>query len=168
MNRSTLRVSFAVLVLSLASKAMASDPFPDTIKAQLNLPEAPLCTICHATLIGGSMTVVKPFGRTLQQKYGLRLQDVQGLRSALMQMQANGDDSDGDGVGDIAELLQGTDPNAGGEGGIVPDEVRHGCYCSVRPAPIRAGAEGAVWLSGLAICGWRRRAVGRRRIGRKS
>jgi hypothetical protein len=168
MNRSALRVSFAVLVLSLASTALASEPFPDTIKSQLNLSDAPLCTICHATLIGGPMTVTKAFGRNLQQKYGLRLQDVQGLRSALMQLQANGDDSDGDGVSDIAELLQGTDPNVAGEGGIVPDEARHGCYCSVRRAPSPASVAGAVWLSGLAIGGWRRRALGRRRVGRKS
>jgi MYXO-CTERM domain-containing protein len=156
MNRAALRVFLALAVLSLAPAALASDPFPETIKTQLNLPEAPLCTVCHQTLIGGLRTVTKPFGQTLQQKYGLILGDVQGLRAALMQMQANGDDSDGDGVSDVAELLQGTDPNVA-EGGTAVDEPRYGCQCSSVRAPGRVSAGAAAWVLGIALSGWRRR-----------
>jgi hypothetical protein len=167
MNRAALRISFGLAVLSLSPPALASETFPDTIKAQLNLPAAPLCTLCHQTLIGGVMTVTKPFGRNLQQKYGLRLLDVQGLISALMQAQANGDDSDGDGVGDIAELLQGTDPNVGEGGTAVDTGPRYGCYCSAVPALPASAAAGAVWLSGLALTEWRRRRADRRIRGER-
>jgi hypothetical protein len=162
MNRTSLRVSLALAVLSLAPTARASDPFADEIQRQLQLKERPLCTICHATLIGGIGTVNKPFGKNLQQKYGLILLDLPGLRSAIMQAEANNDDVDGDGVGDIAELRQGTDPNVAGEGGTVPDEVRHGCYCSAPRAATAPNAAGAVWLSGWALSLWRRRAARRR------
>ncbi|HMI87518.1 MAG TPA: hypothetical protein VK550_25700 [Polyangiaceae bacterium] len=167
MNRTALRVSFALAVFALAPAARASDPFPDTIKMQLNLSEAPPCTYCHQTLIGGLMTVTKPFGRTVQ-KYGVHLQDVAALRNAIMQMQVNGDDSDGDGVGDIAELLQGTDPNVAGEGGIEADEARYGCFCSTPPARSAPSVVGAAGLAGLALSGFGRRALRRRRVERKT
>jgi hypothetical protein len=167
MNRVALRVSFALLVLSLSPAALASEPFPDIIKDQLMLPcDKPICTLCHQTLLGGLMTVSKPFGRNLREKYGLTLLNVAGLRSAIMQAQANGDDSDGDRVGDIAELLQCTDPNVP-EGGIAVDEPRFGCYCSAVPAPRPSAAAGAVWLTALGLSGLRRRAVRRLREERK-
>ena len=179
MNRAALRICLALAVVALAPSARASDPFPEVIKAQLKLSEAPLCTVCHATLIGGLMTVTKPFGRNLMQKYGLRALDIPGLQNAIMKAQENGDDSDGDGVGDIAELIQGTDPNVP-EGGVAVDEPRYGCYCSVPAAHVdtRAGGVGArgwagvapsstaaaaAWVSGLVLAGLRRRAVRRAR-----
>ena len=168
MNCAALRVCLALVVLSLAPPALASEVFTDVVKAQLNLPEKPLCTLCHQTLVGGPMMVTKPFGLTLQKKYGLRLLDVAGLQRILMQMQATGeDDSDGDGIGDIAELLQGTDPNVP-EGGVAADEPRYGCYCSAVPAPSAPAAAGAAWLAGLALSSWRRRAVRRLRAERKT
>jgi len=142
MNRAALRICLALAVVALAPSARASDPFPEVIKAQLKLSEAPLCTVCHATLIGGLMTVTKPFGRNLMQKYGLRALDIPGLQNAIMKAQENGDDSDGDGVGDIAELIQGTDPNVP-EGGVAVDEPRYGCYCSVPAAHVEETGEAA-------------------------
>jgi hypothetical protein len=167
MNCAALRVCLALVVLSLAPPALASEVFTNVVQAQLNLPEKPLCTLCHQTLVGGPMMVTKPFGLTLQSpKYGLRLLDVAGLQRILMQMQATGeDDSDGDGIGDIAELLQGKDPNVP-EGGVAADEPRYGCYCSAVHAPSAPAAAGAAWLAGLALSSWRRRAV--RRAERKT
>ena len=71
-----------------------------------------------------------------------------------------------DRVGDIAELLQGTDPNVP-EGGVAVDEPRFGCYCSSGPAPRSSTAGGAAWLAALGLSGFRRRAVRRLRDERK-
>lgn len=165
MNRASLRICFALAIVALAPAARASDPFPQVIQTQLMLPAAPLCTICHLTLIGGPMTVTKPFGRNLQQKYGLKSQDFAGLQNAIMQAQINGDDVDGDGVGDIAELIQGTDPNVP-EGGVAEEQARYGCYCSV---PARApSSTAAAWISGVVLAGLRRRTLRRARVEKKS
>ena len=156
MTRAVLRLSFAFVALLFSPVALASDPFPETVRAQLNLATAPLCTLCHETMIGGLGTVIKPFGVTVQKKYGATMQDIQGLRNALMQMQVNGDDSDEDGVSDIAELLAGTDPNVP-TGGVAKDERRYGCYCSSPGVRSDWSAAGAAWLSGFVLSGWRRR-----------
>jgi hypothetical protein len=158
MQRSILPAAFTLLALTVASRALASDPYPELIKQQLLLEQPPLCTICHETLIGGLMTINKPMGRTLQQKYGLRFQDPAGLRAAIMRMQENGDDSDGDRISDTAELQQGTDPNVP-QGGAPLEEARYGCYCSAVGGSPSFGA-GAAWLSGFAL------AMGRRRRAR--
>jgi hypothetical protein len=169
MYRTAFCPALALLVLTLASRALASEPYPDTIRDHLMLAQAPTCIICHETLIGGLMTVNKPFGRALQQKYGLRFLDVPGLRDALTRMQREGHDSDGDGTSDIAELLQGQDPNSPGEGGvIVTDEPRYGCYCSAVGRASASATAGAAWLSGLLLSIGRRRRTTRRRGTRKT
>jgi MYXO-CTERM domain-containing protein len=169
MSRAAFRTSLTLLVLSLAPPALASDPFPDAMRTQLMLPAAPLCTVCHQTLIGGLMTVTKPFGRTLQQRYMLLALDVAGLRQALTRMQQMGDDSDGDGVGDIAELLQGQDPNVPSEGGIVvDDQPRYGCYCSAVGGSPASLMGGAAWLSSLLLSVWRRRRTMYRSAARET
>jgi hypothetical protein len=168
MNCAALRVCLALVVLSLAPPALASELYTNVIQTQLNLPEKPLCNLCHQTVVGGPLMVTKLFGIRLRDKYGLRGADLAGLQRILMQMQASGeDDSDGDGIGDIAELLQGTDPNVP-EGGVAADEPRYGCYCSAVPAPSAPAVAGAAWLSGLALSSWRRRAVRRLRAERKT
>ena len=167
MNRAALRTCLALAIVALAPAARASDPYPGIIQTQLKLSAAPLCTVCHATLIGGSMTVSKPFGQNLMKKYGLKSQDFTGLQSAIMQAQVNGDDVDGDGVGDIAELIQGTDPNVP-EGGVAPEEARYGCYCSVPAAAPSSPAAAAAWISGVVLAGLRRRTLRRARVEKKS
>ena len=161
-------VSFMLLVLTLAPRAFASEPYPEIIRDQLMLTAPPVCTICHATIVGGLMTVNKPFGRTLQQKYGVRFQDVQGLRTAIMRMQETGDDSDGDGISDTAELQQGTDPNVPQGGGPIAEEVRYGCYCSAAGGPSAPASAGAAWLGGLLLSVGRRRRATLRRGVRKT
>ena len=172
MNRPALRTCFALAIVALAPPARASDPYPGIIQQQLKLSAAPLCTICHLTLIGGPMTVTKPFGRNLQQKYGLGSQDFAGLPKAIMDAQANGDDVDGDGVGDIAELIRGTDPNVP-EGGVAVEEPKFGCYCSLPSAAPPSAASAVAWwsgsvFSGLVMAGLRRRGARRAREEKKS
>jgi hypothetical protein len=92
MNRAFLPLALVLVALSLSPAAMASTQYPGAIQTQLMLAEAPLCTICHLTNIGGTMTVTKPFGRNLMDKYGLRAQDVPGLLKAIADAEHNGDD----------------------------------------------------------------------------
>jgi len=168
MYRRAFCTSFTLLVLTLAPRAFASDTYPEAVKAQLMLAQVPLCTICHETLTGGLMTINKPFGRKLQQMYGVRFQDVPGLRAAIMRMQENGEDSDGDGISDTAELQQGTDPNVPQGGGPIAEEARYGCYCSAPGGPSTSTAAGAAWLSGLLLSVGRRRRTTLRRGVRKT
>jgi hypothetical protein len=127
-------LAFALCVLLFSRRAQASPIFDIVMKMQLGLPpEGPLlCRTCHATDEGGEKTVDKPFGfRALQ--LGLQKQDVPKLREILKQMEAANDDSDCDGIGDIAELRQGSNPNAGEAGVGCPEAMepaRYGCYCS--------------------------------------
>ena len=166
MNRAFLPLAIVLVALSLSPAAMASQPYPDDIKAQLMLPDAPLCTLCHLHNIGGTGTVDKPFGLNLMNKYGLRALDIPGLRRAIMLAQQNGDDVDGDKVPDIDELLQGTNPNVP-EGGVAAEGPKFGCYCTAVHARSGFSAAGAVWLAALALTGFRRKVAPRRRQERQ-
>jgi hypothetical protein len=165
MNR-VLPLALVLVALSLTPAAMASQPYPDEIKAQLMLADAPLCTLCHISNIGGTGTVDKPFGRNLMNKYGLRQLDIPGLDRALMLAEQNGDNVDGDQVPDIAELRQGTDPNTP-EGGVAAEGPKFGCYCTAVRARSGFSAAGAVWLAALALSGFRRKGAPRRRQERQ-
>jgi apolipoprotein D and lipocalin family protein len=90
----------------------ASDSFPETIRAQLQLPAAPPCTICHRDDEGGFDTVVKPFGVSMI-RLGAVATDPNSLLAALASAESDGTDSDFDDVSDIQELRDGTDPNDG-------------------------------------------------------
>jgi hypothetical protein len=66
---------------------------------------------------------------------GLDAYDEQLLVNALLALDGEGTDSDGDGAADLDELRQGDDPNAapGGDAPIVPD---YGCsVAALRPEP---------------------------------
>jgi hypothetical protein len=138
------------LCVSLISRATwASDIYDAAIKSDLGLPlDGPLlCTRCHASLIGGEMSVIKPFGLSAM-KLGLRKSDEPKLREVLRQMEATNVDSDCDGIGDIAELRTGGDPNAGEadaalEAGVAcanaVEPPRYGCYCSLSVQSAKKG-----------------------------
>jgi len=166
MNRAFLPLALVLVALSLSPAAMASQQYPDAIKDQLKLVEAPPCTICHLTNIGGLMTVTKPFGLNLMNKYGLRSQDVPGLQKAITDAQRNGDDVDGDGAHDIDELINGTDPNVP-EGGVAAEQPKFGCYCTAVRARSGFSAAGAVWLAALALSSFRRKGAPRHRQERQ-
>jgi hypothetical protein len=141
-----------LFVLLLARGAWASDVYDAAIKSELGLPPGPLlCTICHASLIGGPDTVIKPFGLTAR-KLGLNKQDVPKLKEVLQLMEATNIDSDCDGIGDIAELRKGSDPNSGEtDAGCANamDPPRYGCYCrlSALSAKKSTGPSGAAFAS---------------------
>jgi hypothetical protein len=117
------RLASAAALFSLlltAPRAMASVAFPEALRQELELsaivPPAPGCRLCHKDDVGGLKTVTTPFGRSMLAA-GTTAANVSGMVASLRILEADGTDSDRDGVGDIVELQAGTDPN----GGQLPD-----------------------------------------------
>jgi hypothetical protein len=119
MIRASAIAMLAAVMLS-ALPASASETYPRTLEAELELSCAPACTLCHDTMAGGSLTANRPVGIALRR---LRLVsgDPQQLIQVIAQLEANGTDSDGDGTGDVAELRAGGNPND-------RDNAPLGCY----------------------------------------
>lgn len=131
---------------------LASPTFPPEIDAHLSLGYEPACTLCHDSLAGGFGTVVQPFGQKMQAR-GLVAGDLGSLRGALDDLESEGSDVDGDGVADIQELRDGTDPNSSG-GLAEPPE--YGCIGNI--APTRSSWPGAAAvLAAIAFVSRRRR-----------
>jgi hypothetical protein len=122
--------AFACVLLAPA-RAQATSGFPSAISSELNAPSVPSCALCHATAAGGG-PVTQPFGQSMLAR-GLRGGDNGSLSMALRALEAEGTDSDGDGLGDIEELRMGLDPNFDGDASSVPPEF--GCGARVAPRP---------------------------------
>lgn len=149
----------AAAVLSTASLASGSPAFPSTLRDTFDLPCAPPCTICHDSLQGGFGTIATEFGRNMQladlipgrsdsvEQAVLKLQDpvangfVDGDGTPLCVVPAVGStvtssgecDSDGDSVGDLTELMMGTDPGEADSGNICGDGPTFGCGARIEP-----------------------------------
>jgi len=129
-----LKVAGAVAfvgVLLAPTRAWATSGFPSDIATDLNAPSVPSCALCHATAAGGG-PVTQPFGQSMVAR-GLRAGNPGSLSTALQALEAEGTDSDGDGLGDIEELRMGLDPNFGGDAGSAAPEF--GCGARVAPRP---------------------------------
>jgi hypothetical protein len=143
-----------MLLLLLLRPASAFTLFPGWIFEHLDLAEeglnAPPCTICHLDNRGKRGTVVKPFGIWMYD-HGLRGDATEEeLGHLLDENEQKGIDSDLDGVGDIAELRDGTDPNIAGNTLSPP---QYGCLSTTSrttPAPLLA-------LDALGLVARRRR-----------
>jgi hypothetical protein len=129
-------------VLLAPARAAATSSFPSDIKSELNAPSVPSCALCHATAAGGG-PVTQPFGQSMMAR-GLRGGNKSSLSTALQALEAEGTDSDGDGLGDVEELRMGLDPNFDGDAGSVPPQFG----CGARVAP-RAPND---WWSMVAGC----------------
>lgn len=153
MKHSFKAFSFALLALLSAQPALGSTSFPPELAKHLGvstLPApAPFCTLCHRDDVGGTGTVITPFGRSVLMR-GTLPGSVPSLDAALDQLAASGTDSDSDGVSDIAELEAGTDPNQGAAGSENPlaKVPLPETGCAVR-AP---GSEPALAASLVAAC----------------
>jgi hypothetical protein len=159
----------ALLGLALAPHAAASQAYPEALRAELGLAEIPNpptgCLLCHKDLVGGFMTVTKPFGRSVL-KAGATGASVPSLRAALQTLETTATDSDFDGIADVPELQAGTDPNVAEVSEGEPPIPQHEevplpeTGCSLSGAP----AESAVWLVPSVACLWlarRRRTAAR-------
>jgi len=136
-------------------QAAATSGFPNQIKSELSMPSVPSCALCHATPAGGG-PVTQPFGQSMVAR-GLRAGDGASLSTALQALEAEGTDSDGDGLGDIEELRMGLDPNFSGDANSVPPQ--YGCGARVAAhAPVGSSSVVAGLFIALALLTRRRRS----------
>jgi hypothetical protein len=159
MRRVFFRLSVVLFAMLFSKGARATPDFPLILRSRFNIATDPalMCTLCHRSAIGGAGMVTKPFGITLM-KHGLMAFDSAGFSRILTEMETNGDDSDGDGVGDIAELKAGTDPNVNDVTGEAGEQPRYGCFCNTPRGGAHRSTTGGPWLTALLFCAWRVRS----------
>jgi hypothetical protein len=166
-------VRFAALAglcsMLVAGHADARPWVPGALKRILNMPcDPPACTLCHEVPQGGG-PADKPFGNAIQgagffPTANENADSDAALKAALTALEGSagaGDggakdggagpvipptDSDGDGVPDVTELRQCTDPN--GQGGV--GGPTYGCLRVAPRGPVD-GVAGVASLTVLAI-----------------
>jgi hypothetical protein len=154
MRATLLTVSFALLAALTPLTASARPEFPDSLQSATGAPCVPQCNICHESVSGGG-PADQPFAKSLLQMGGL--QGPGAMEYDVSQLEHAGVDSDGDGVGDIAEIRAGTDPNYAGDALICQPDV--GCGAHVAPEPPNDGlAASFAMLTALGLVFLRRRS----------
>jgi len=162
-----MAVACGILALCTVTSAHASVPYPDELRALLELSYAPSCSLCHgsgadagsvSTLFGQSM-VARGLSATTYTEFdgGLAIDGGTfdaSLVAALNAMRADGVDSDGDGAQDLDELTWGGDPNQ--YDGLKPNPNQSVNYgCSISRVPLSNGNVG--WfIAGLSLLTIRR------------
>jgi hypothetical protein len=133
----------ALLVLGPA--AHARKEFPTAIAGELNAPQDPPCSICHLGGKTSGATVFTPFAWTMRA-HGLS-GSASSVKSAIKGVMTDEVDSDGDGVPDWQEIVNGTDPNAPGTATDIQDPQ---LGCEVGGGTTRHGA----LTSSAVLLGW--------------
>jgi uncharacterized protein (TIGR03382 family) len=151
-RRLRLRLLLGLLAAALAAalaplSARATPGLPGQVRSSLQLDYTPACSLCHEEGKTGSGTVFTPFALSARAR-GLVAGGEGGGRSgssagtslvgALARMTTDQVDSDGDGVDDVAELKDGTDPNVFGPVPIATLDPTYGCSSTGGPAPLPA------------------------------
>lgn len=107
---SKTRCLLLLAVALLPRPALAVPRFPGVIANSLGLDYEPPCSVCHLINKTGAPTVTTPFGYALKARGFTEGDDT--LSTALGRLAADHTDSDGDGVDDVTELKDHTDPNS--------------------------------------------------------
>ena len=116
---SAARLSLATMALALlattvpAPRAQAREALSPEVAAQLSLAYVPACTLCHSAGAAGGPADT-PFATSMRAR-GLSA-SADSVAPALDSVGRDGVDSDGDGTGDIDELIAATDPNTNADG----------------------------------------------------
>ena len=138
-----------VLVALSAAPARAERQFTRVIASDLQLGYEPPCSVCHLTNKTGSPTVTTLFAYALRDR-GLA-SDRQSLTLALTRLADDQADSDGDGVADVVELKNATDPNSKANASLI--SVADPSYgCAISP-PSRGPSLALLSALGLTAAG---------------
>jgi hypothetical protein len=152
--RATLLTASLTLLASLTPLSASARPeFVDRLQAATDAPCVPQCTICHESVSGGG-PADQPFAKSLMQMGGL--EGPGALEYSVSQLEQNGVDSDGDGVGDIAEIRDGKDPNYAGDALICLPDVGCGAHVA-RELPANGLDASLAVLTALGLAFARRR-----------
>lgn len=148
-HEALLAAVLSLVVLLVSAPSRASTSYPEALAEELNAPCVPQCTICHRDNNGGLATVTQPFGLAMIAN-GLGFFAPQTIRPALNALEAAGTDSDGDGMGDVAELAAGRDPN--GDLDLCGLAPHYGCAVRLATPPRRRDLDVTAWtLASLAF-----------------
>ncbi len=110
-TRTLLVITPACLILmTLSTRAKATARFPALVFNHLHLSYEPPCSLCHSRGSTGAGTANTPFSLSMKAR-GLSTSDKTSVATALDAMARDNVDSDGDGVSDIKEIEDDTDPN---------------------------------------------------------
>lgn len=109
------RALMIAVLVGWPGAAWARKQFPGWIATTLEgsmPPHVPPCSVCHLGGKTSAATIFTPFAWAMRVR-GLGSSQA-SVDSAIIQVQSDGVDSDGDGVPDAQEIIDGTDPNNAG------------------------------------------------------
>jgi len=143
-----------VAATAVTSNAAAVHEFAAAIQAKYNLSYNVPCRLCHIQGTTGAGSVQTPFGISMLA-HGLT-QDRSTLNPALDALDAQNVDSDGDGVTDINEIKEDSDPNTPLSASLSSGAPTYGC--ATAGGVCRRGWPVVAAAMGLLLAFRRRRA----------
>ena len=136
-----------------AAPAFAKPEFPGLLSRELQLSYEPPCSVCHLTNKISGVTVTTRFGYALRER---GFTNAESLPLALTRLADDHADSDGDGVADVDELKNATDPNSKANASLI-DVADPSFGCSTAPIGPRSALVSLLAVAAAALA-FRRRS----------